>query len=320
MVTGDRADVAEAVAAVIGVDDVLAERTPAEKVEAVELARRAGTTVMVGDGINDAPALALADVGVALGARGATASSELADVVLTVDRLDRLGEAVVIARRALRIATESVIAGMGLSLLAMGVAAAGLLPATWGAIAQEAIDVAVILNALRVLQPGHAFQRLEAADAELARRFSAEHAVLGSEIDQLRAAADAIGVATQALAMAREAHRLLVEEIEPHEQAEDAELYPMLARVLGGVERTTTMSRAHAEIAHLAHRLGQLLSDTDNVRPDPDDLIELRHLLYGLHAILRLHTAQVDEGYLSLADDTPLHQSSPSASSSTSGA
>jgi hypothetical protein len=196
---------------------------------------------------------------------------------------------------------------MGLSLLAMGVAAAGLLPATWGAIAQEAIDVAVILNALRVLRPGRSVQHLEAADAELARRFSAEHAVLRSEIDQLRAAADAIGVAApgQALAMAREAHRLLVEEIEPHEQAENAELYPMLARVLGGVERTTTMSRAHMEIAHLIRRLGQLLSDVDDAYPEPDDLIELRRLLYGLHAILRLHTAQEDEGYLSLVGDTP---------------
>jgi heavy metal translocating P-type ATPase len=315
MVTGDRADVAEAVGAVIGVDEVLAERTPAEKVDAVDLARRRGTTVMVGDGINDAPALALADVGVALGARGATASSELADVVLTVDRLDRLGEAVVIARRALRIATQSVVAGIGLSLAAMAVAAAGLLPATWGAITQEAIDVAVILNALRVLQPGRSFQGLEAADADLARRFSTEHTVVRSDIEQLRTAADAIGVTPdiQALAMARHVHRLLVEDIEPHEQAEDAQLYPMLARVLGGVDRTTIMSRAHVEIAHLTRRLGRLLDDIDDTHPDPDDLIELRRLLYSLHAILRLHTTQEDEGYLSLADGTqpqPPHQGS----------
>ena len=104
MVTGDREENAQTVGAVIGVDDVFAERTPAEKVEAVRLEKRAGNTIMVGDGINDAPALALADVGVAVGARGATASSEAADVVLTVDRLDRLGEALVIARRSRRIA------------------------------------------------------------------------------------------------------------------------------------------------------------------------------------------------------------------------
>src|SRR6185312_12668707 len=93
MVTGDRREVAETVGAVVGVDEVLAERTPAEKVEAVEFESRHGPTAFVGDGINDAPALALADVGVAIGARGATASSEAADVVLTVDRLDRLAEA-----------------------------------------------------------------------------------------------------------------------------------------------------------------------------------------------------------------------------------
>ena len=93
MVTGDRADIATGVGALIGVDEVLAERTPAEKVEAVRTERAHGPTVMVGDGINDAPALALADVGVAMGARGATASSEAADVVLAVDRLDRLGDA-----------------------------------------------------------------------------------------------------------------------------------------------------------------------------------------------------------------------------------
>ncbi len=305
MVTGDRSDVAETVGAVIGVDDVLAERTPEEKVEAVRDARRYGPTVMVGDGINDAPALAQAGVGVALGARGATASSEVADVVLTVDRLDRLGEAVVIARRALAIATESVVIGMGLSLIAMGVASVGLLPAAWGAIAQEGIDVAVILNSLRVLHPGRSFQRLHVADADLARRFSAEHVTLRPEIEQIRTVADAIGVvdAERAVAMAGEVHRVLVERIEPHEEAEDSQLYPMLARVLGGTDRTATMSRAHVEIAHLVRRLGRLLGDVDAAAPDPDDLVELRRLLYGLHAILRLHLAQEDESYLSLADD-----------------
>ena len=161
MVTGDREENAQTVGAVIGVDDVFAERTPAEKVEAVRLEKRAGNTIMVGDGINDAPALALADVGVAVGARGATASSEAADVVLTVDRLDRLGEALVIARRSRRIALESVVVGMGLSLGAMVVAAFGYLPPVWGALLQELIDVAVILNALRALRDTTSANRLE---------------------------------------------------------------------------------------------------------------------------------------------------------------
>ena len=161
MVTGDREENAQTVGAVIGVDDVFAERTPAEKVEAVRLEKRAGNTIMVGDGINDAPALALADVGVAVGARGATASSEAADVVLTVDRLDRLGEAVVIARRSRRIALESVVVGIGLSLAAMVAAAFGYLPPVWGALLQELIDVAVILNALRALRDTTSANRLQ---------------------------------------------------------------------------------------------------------------------------------------------------------------
>jgi heavy metal translocating P-type ATPase len=154
MVTGDAAEVAEPVAAAIGADRLLAECTPEEKVAAVRAERARGPTIMVGDGVNDAPALAAADLGVAMGARGATASSEAADVVITLDRLDRVAEALAIARRARRIALESVLAGMGLSLVAMLAAAAGYLPPVAGALLQEAIDVAVIVNALRALAAG----------------------------------------------------------------------------------------------------------------------------------------------------------------------
>ena len=103
--------------------------------------------------------------------------------------------------------------------------------------------------------------------------------------------------------MARQVYRFLVDELDPHEQAEDRMLYPALARVLGGNDPTGTMSRAHVEIARLIRRLGRVIDDIDSAGPDNDDIIELRRLLYGLHAILQLHFAQEDEGYLSFADD-----------------
>jgi cation transport ATPase len=114
--------------------------------------------------------LAAADVGVAMGARGAAASAEVADVVLLVDRLDRLAEGVAAARRALAIARQSVIAGIGLSVLGMLAAAFGYLPPVQGALLQEAIDVAVILNALRALLPGAPAQPPHPPQAGTARR------------------------------------------------------------------------------------------------------------------------------------------------------
>ncbi len=152
LATGDRHEVAEAVAAGLPFSAVRSELTPDEKVMVVLSERKYGPVMMIGDGVNDAPALAAADVGVAMGARGAAASAEAADVVLLVDQLDRIVPAIKIAARSRLIALESVYAGIGLSFAGMLAAALGYISPVQGALLQEAIDVAVILNALRALK------------------------------------------------------------------------------------------------------------------------------------------------------------------------
>lgn len=152
--TGDRREVAEAVTAGLPIDAVRSDLTPDQKVMVVLSERKHGPVMMAGDGVNDAPALAAADIGVAMGAGGTAASAEAADVVLLVDELDRLATGIKISQRSRFIALESVIAGIGMSLAGMIVAALGHITPVEGALLQEAIDVAVILNALRAL--GHA--------------------------------------------------------------------------------------------------------------------------------------------------------------------
>jgi heavy metal translocating P-type ATPase len=152
LATGDRAEVAERVTRGLGLDGLRADLTPDQKVLLVLSERKNGPVMMVGDGVNDAPALAAADVGVAMGARGAAASAEAADVVLLVDRIDRLGPGIEIARASRRIAVQSVVAGIGLSVAGMVAAAFGYISPVQGALLQEVIDVAVILNALRALR------------------------------------------------------------------------------------------------------------------------------------------------------------------------
>ena len=240
-----------------------------------------------------------------------TASSEAADVVLTIDRLDRLAEAMAVAHRTGLIARQSVLVGIGMSLAAMVVAGLGFLPPSAGALVQEAIDVAVILNALRARSGGLLRPPIAAIDADLARRFVTEHDRLRPGLERLRQAADGLGTQPggEAMADVRTVHRFLVDELAPHEVAEGTLLYPVLDRVLGGAESTATMSRAHAEIARLIRRLGRVLEAIDAEQPDDDDVRELRRLLYGLHAILRLHFAQEEEGYFSLLDESVDHAS-----------
>ncbi len=304
MVSGDRVEVAETVGAVIGVDGVLAERTPAEKLDVVRLESAAAPTVMIGDGINDAPALALADVGVAMGMRGSSAATEAADVVFTVDSIDRLGEAISLAKRTVRIARQSVIAGMAMSLIAMTAAALGKLPTLDGAVLQELIDVAAILNALRALRDSPKRVRLNEEDAALTRKFWGEHVSIRLEIAALRDVADSLSSLSARAALTAVVHeyRVLQTEVLPHEQAEEDELYPELARITGQHNLATVMNRAHVEIKHQIRRLGQLLADIEPDDVVDADITELRGILYGLHAILKLHTTQEDEDFLSLVD------------------
>jgi heavy metal translocating P-type ATPase len=152
MASGDRTDVAQRASAMLGLDAVEGDLTPEGKVELIRREGEQGVVMMVGDGVNDAPALALADVGVAIGARGSAASSEAADVVLLADDLSRLPLACRIARRSRNIARQSAVAGLVLSGGAMLFAAFGYLSPVQGALLQEVIDVAVILNALRALR------------------------------------------------------------------------------------------------------------------------------------------------------------------------
>jgi len=151
MLTGDKTSVANEVGKVVGVDRVRAECLPADKVDEIHrLQKTLAPVVMVGDGVNDAPALAAADVGIAMGANGATAASESADIVITVDEIVRSGEAFHIARRMFTIVLQNINIGIGMSVVLMIVAALGGIAPITGAILQEVLDVIVIFNSLRV--------------------------------------------------------------------------------------------------------------------------------------------------------------------------
>jgi heavy metal translocating P-type ATPase len=152
LASGDRREVADAVAGALPFDRVEAELRPEQKIDIVQAEKQLGPVMMIGDGINDAPALAAADIGLAMGVHGSAGAAEAADAVLLVERLDRVLDGMEIARGCRRIALQSVFAGIGLSLAGMLVAAAGYLTPVQGAFLQEAIDVAVILNALRALR------------------------------------------------------------------------------------------------------------------------------------------------------------------------
>jgi heavy metal translocating P-type ATPase len=307
MVTGDHPDVAESVGAALGVDRILSERAPEEKVEAVTAEREHGIVIMVGDGLNDAPALAAADVGVAMGARGATASSEAADVVLVVDRLDRLVEAIAIARRSRGIAVQSVVVGMGLAFGFMGLAAIGLFGPIAGALIQEGIDVMSILNSLRAIGGGGE-RGAAGPSTDVADRFRQEHREFAPELQRIRSVADRLEEMSgpEAIRELETVRVFIAERLPRHEEEEEAAVYPIVASLLGGEDPMSSMSRAHIEISHLGRIFQQLLEDLPPEGPSPDDLLDLRRVLYGLHAILRLHFAQEEEAYAWLSSGEPV--------------
>ena len=169
MLTGDALATARHIADEAGLTDVRAECLPRDKVEAIRsLPDR--PVMMVGDGVNDAPVLAVADVGIAMGARGSTAAGESADVVIILDDLSKVGTAVRIGQRTVQVALQSIWIGIGLSVALMLAAAAGYVPAIAGALTQELVDLATILNALRSLGPGRRSAGSTVRPGEGARR------------------------------------------------------------------------------------------------------------------------------------------------------
>ncbi len=298
MLTGDRADAAETMAAALDIDAVLSERVPADKVEAVAMERRLNPTIMVGDGINDAPALAAADVGIAMGARGATASSEAADVVILVDRLDRVSDAVRIARRSRGIAVQSIVAGMAMSFVAMLAAAFGWLTPVAGALVQEGIDIAVILNALRALHPGVRLGR-DAMPAARARALRADHERMDTELDRLRAITDALDDAepTAAVRLIGEARRIVADHIVEHEREDEASVYPRLARHLPDRHGLGAMSRAHREIMHKARLLHRIANGLEPADADRYLVRDAQRVIESIESLARIHNAQEEDIY-----------------------
>jgi heavy metal translocating P-type ATPase len=298
MVTGDRADAAETIGAALDLDAILADREPADKVDAVATERKQSPTIMVGDGINDAPALAAANVGIAMGARGASASSEAADVVILTDRLDRVANAFVIAKRTRSIALQSIIAGMALSGVAMIFAAVGRLPPVGGALAQEAIDVAVILNALRALSSG-ILPKGRKLPAPAAAALHSSHERLEAPLDRLREIADGLDQASgeAAAVLISEANRIITQAIVAHEREDESVVYPQMAKLLADRYGLGAMSRAHREILHQARLLQRLADGLSREEIDRYVIRDAQRAIESIEALVRIHNAQEDDIY-----------------------
>ncbi|POZ61424.1 heavy metal translocating P-type ATPase [Chromobacterium alticapitis] len=302
MLTGDKQDVAENIGTGLGVDRVEAEQTPAMKLAHITEATAYHTTMMVGDGVNDAPALAAASVGVAMGARGAAAAAESADVVLLTDRLDRLAEAKRIAVRAMRVASESVWLGMGLCGVAMIMAALGLLPPFEGALLQELIDLLAILSALRVLTSQLTRPSTKTMSAEQVTALREEHRHLLPLLQRLTEVAAQFPQANQAeqRTILQTLHGQLTQDLLSHERQDEQGLYPTVTTMLQGDDPLAALSRSHQEIYREVRKLGQLCELLQNTHEAGHSIQEVQRVLYGLEAILRLHFAQEEELFGSL--------------------
>lgn len=150
MLTGDKKEIADQIAAQVGITEIHAECLPEDKIRLLqEAGKKERPIAMVGDGVNDAPALAIADVGIAMGAHGSTAASESADVVILKDDLSRVARAVKISQATMKIARQSVLIGIFICIFLMIVASTGVIPALVGAVLQEVVDTVSILSALR---------------------------------------------------------------------------------------------------------------------------------------------------------------------------
>jgi heavy metal translocating P-type ATPase len=306
MVTGDRAAAATPIAAALRLDAMLADRDPAGKLAALRAER--GPVAMVGDGVNDAPVLAAADVGIAMGAHGTAAAAEAGDVVLLADRLDRTAEAIAIARRARRIALQAILLGMGLSLLAMVAAALGWLSPLAGALLQEAIDVAAIVYALRALLPGDGAVPPLSGEAGLAARV-AEHAGLRDLAEALRGAGESLDGSSAQLDNLRALEIRLRDELLPHQAAEESALYPEAAARLGGQDPLGVLLRMHTEIEALAARFSALLPLAEAPGGFAEVAPAIRRTLFALEALLALHLTAEEEALAGLTgpEDGAVH-------------
>ncbi|HEV3396911.1 MAG TPA: heavy metal translocating P-type ATPase, partial [Xanthobacteraceae bacterium] len=228
----------------------------------------------------------------------ASASSEAADVVILADRLDRVGDAITIAQRARRIAVESIVVGMSLSALAMLAATAGWLAPVPAAIVQEVIDVVVILNALRALNPARGRVR-RTIPAAVGREMHHDHVALIRSLDRLRSIADALDdIAPEGAAvLIVEANAVVQEQVVAHERDDEGSVYPRLAKALMDGHGLSAMSRAHREILHLARLLARVVEDLPSEKIDRYLIRDAQRVIEAIEALVRIHTAQEEDIY-----------------------